>query len=165
MNQNSNFNTNTENKESWLTPPYIIKALGYFDLDPCCHYPMPWKTASRMISPPNDGLNEEWFGRVWLNPPYGRKTFDWLEKLSWHKSGVALIFARTETKGFHREIWEKAHSVAFFKGRLNFHKEDGTKGGTANAPSCLVSYSKEDTLAIDLAIMEEKINAKLIVLK
>ena len=33
-----NFNTNTDNKEEWLTPPEIIQALGTFDLDPCAHH-------------------------------------------------------------------------------------------------------------------------------
>lgn len=36
------FNTNTENKEEWLTPPYILEALGGFDLDPCAPEFRPW---------------------------------------------------------------------------------------------------------------------------
>ena len=30
-----NFNTNTDNNNTWLTPPSIITSLGEFDLDPC----------------------------------------------------------------------------------------------------------------------------------
>lgn len=110
-----NFNTNTENCETWLTPPELIKALGTFDLDPCTPVEMPWNTAGKMLSQERDGdgLSAEWNGRVWLNPPYGRKTFAWLAKLAKHKSGIALIFARTETKGFQREVFRKAHCVFF----------------------------------------------------
>ena len=90
-------------------------------------------------------MNQKWLGRVWLNPPYGRETFSWLNKLSTHRNGIALIFARTETKGFHKEIWEKAHSIFFFKGRISFHKVCGEKGNCANAPSCLISYNSLNT--------------------
>ena len=57
--------------DAWLTPPEILRALGGFDLDPCCPPDMPWRTAAAMISPPRDGLAEPWAGRVWLNPPFG----------------------------------------------------------------------------------------------
>lgn len=140
-----NFNTNTKNNDEWLTPPEIIKSLGEFDLDPCSPVNRPWDTAKVHYSILDDGLKMPWEGRVWLNPPYGKDTFKWMEKLSVHKNGIALIFARTETRGFHEQIWSKAHSVFFFKGRLSFYYVDGTKGTAANAPSCLVSYSRNDT--------------------
>ena len=127
-----NFNTNTHNKEDWLTPPYIIKALGEFDLDPCAPINRPWDTAKHHYTKLDNGLAKPWFGRVWCNPPYGRKTFD--------GNRIALIFARTETKGFHSEIWGKADGIFFFKGRLRFYTVGGEQGGAANAPSCLVAY-------------------------
>jgi hypothetical protein len=140
-----NFNTNTANKDEWLTPPHIFFVLGHFSLDPCAPVNRPWDIAERNYTKDDDGLTKEWFGRVWLNPPYGKETFKWLNKLASHKQGIALIFARTETIGFHKEIWNKADSVFFFKGRLRFYHVTGEKGGTANAPSCLVSYSEKDT--------------------
>lgn len=144
-----NFNLNTENEQTWLTPPHIIESLGEFDLDPCVPKDMPWNTAKEMNSLPTCGLSLDWSGkRVWLNPPYGRETFKWLDKLSETKSGVALIFARTETKGFHKTVWEKAHSILFLEGRLKFHKPCGEAGNSANAPSCLISYSEDDTEAL-----------------
>lgn len=145
-----NFNTNTDNNDTWLTPPDLIKSLGEFDLDPCTPENMPWQTAKKMLSKERDGdgLTAEWNGRVWCNPPYGRETFKWLEKLADHGSGIALIFARTETEGFQKYVFKRANSVFFFKGRLRFHRADGSQGGAANAPSCLVSYSSEDTMAI-----------------
>lgn len=148
-----NFNSavSESSKDEWLTPPYIVEALGPFDLDPCAPSNPPWRTAARHISLPDDGLTAPWSGRVWLNPPYGRETFRWMDRLAEHKSGIALIFARTETLGFHETIWEKAHSLFFFKRRLCFYHVDGTQGDAANAPSVLVSYSAEDTDILDLA--------------
>lgn len=157
-----NFNSNTDNKDEWLTPPYIIKALGTFDLDPCSPINRPWDTAVKHYNVNDNGLRLPWCGRVWLNPPYGRETFVWLARLAEHGSGIALIFARTETIGFHEQIWQKAHAVFFFKGRLKFHHVDGTQGGTSNAPSCLVSYSEHDTTIIKQAIEQEKIKGRLI---
>jgi hypothetical protein len=143
-----NFNSNTTNEEEWLTPPNIIEALGPFDLDPYAPINRPWPTAKSHFTIEDDGLTKDWHGRVWLNPPYGPKTFIWMEKLANHKSGIGLIFARTETKGFHEQIWKKAHAIFFFKGRLKFYRITGIEGGTANACSCLVSYSHGDTLKI-----------------
>lgn len=155
---NKNFNTNTKNHDEWLTPPQIIEALGDFDLDPCSPGDRrPWDTAKHHYALPDNGLGMPWFGRVWCNPPYGKETFKWLEKLAGHGNGTALIFARTETKGFHREVWQKANSVFFFEGRLRFHKITGERGDTANAPSCLVCYSEQDTIAVERSSLKGKL--------
>lgn len=153
------FNTNTSNNDEWLTPPDMVAALGPFDLDPCSPVNRPWPTAAHHFTVLDNGLLQPWQGRVWLNPPYGRETFRWLERLAEHRRGLALIFARTETVGFHKTVWEKAHSVFFFKGRIRFHTSDGepAAAGGANAPSCLVSYSPNDTAAIIRAIQAQAV--------
>jgi hypothetical protein len=144
------FNTRvtSQSKDEWLTPPEIIRALGSFDLDPCAPIKRPSEMAARHFTLDDNGLQHPWNGRVWLNPPYGKETFKWIARLAEHKSGVALIFARTDTEGFHQHIFHKAHSMFFFEGRLRFYHVDGTRGDTHNAPSYLISYSEEDTIAI-----------------
>ena len=128
---------------TWLTPPHVLAALGRFDLDPCAA--PGWPTAKRHIILPEDGLTASWEGRVWLNPPYGMEAWTWLSKLAAHGEGVALVFARTETAGFVREVWGKASGVLFLHGRLFFHYPDGTRAGAnSGAPSCLVSYGARD---------------------
>ena len=119
----ADFNLNTNNQEEWLTQPELVYSLGCFDLDPCAPVNPPWKLAPKYYTEACDGLNQVWNGRVWLNPPYGKETFKWIERLSEHQDGIALIFARTETKGFHEHIWNKAHSVFMFEGRLNFYEK------------------------------------------
>ena len=169
-----NFNTNTDNNDEWLTPPAIIAALGPFDLDPCSPIHRPWDTAKRHFTRLDDGLSMPWSEerererereRVWLNPPYGRETFLWLERLATHGNGTALIFARTETKGFHEQVWDKATALFFFKGRLCFHRVDGSKGGTANAPSCLIAYGEYNAQRILEASQAGKIQGKFVRLK
>jgi len=157
-----NFNSNTVNNDEWLTPPELLQSLGPFDLDPCAPVHRPWDMAARHYTRNDNGLSLPWKGRVWLNPPYGREVFTWLDRLAAHRQGIALIFARTETRGFHSQIWQKAHAVFFFLGRLSFHYVDGRKGSTANAPSCLISYSLSDTEAIQRAMNMKNIHGKLV---
>lgn len=157
-----NFNVRTTDDEQWLTPPEIIKALGKFDLDPCSPVNRPWDTATTHYNKLMDGLNHEWKGRVWLNPPYGKETFKWVKKLSEHGDGIALIFARTETKGFHEYVWNKADGIFFFKGRLSFYDVKGNKRNTAPAPSCLVVYGRRNRISINFAVYKKRLTGKFI---
>lgn len=136
-------------KQEWLTPPEIIRALGNFDLDPCAPRQRPWPTARRHFTIADDGLRQPWCGRVWMNPPYGRETDRWLAKLARHGDGIALIFARTETRMFFDHIWARASAVLFLRGRLTFYNADGTKPcNSGGAPSCLVAYGRKNAAAL-----------------
>lgn len=132
-------------KDEWLTPPEIIQSLGCFDLDPCSPINRPWPTAAKHFTIEDNGLTQEWHGRVWLNPPYGPHTGTWLARLVSHGVGTALIFARTETEAWHRHVWPCASSVLFLEGRLSFHHVSGVKAKqNAGAPSALISYGAKD---------------------
>lgn len=136
-------------KDEWLTPPAIVKALGPFTLDPCAPINRPWDTADCHYTKEDNGLTQEWFGRVWLNPPYGHETGKWLDRLVAHGNGIALIFARTETRMFFDCVWKYADAVFFFDGRLHFHHVDGSRAAAnAGAPSCLVAYGEANRRAI-----------------
>jgi hypothetical protein len=133
--------TRIKNQE-WLTPFWILKELGIFDLDPCAPINRPWPTARDHYTMLDDGLKKDWHGRVWLNPPYDHKImWNWIYKLSNHGNGIALIFARTETKGFFDFVWEKANALLFIKGRLSFYDHHGEKSKyNSGGPSVLAAY-------------------------
>lgn len=134
-------------KDEWLTPPEIIKSLGEFDLDPCSPINRPWSTAKKHYTEKDNGLMMPWEGRVWCNPPYGLQAAHWLNKLSDHGNGIALIFARTETKMFFDWVWTKADALLFIKGRLYFHHVDGTRAkANSGAPSVLVAYGFDNAI-------------------
>lgn len=147
---------NIAGKDEWLTPPDLIKKLGEFDLDPCSPIVRPWDTAKNHYNENDDGLLKEWNGRVFCNPPYGKKTKDWLIKCAEHKNCIALTFARTETKMFFDSVWDKAKAVLFIKGRLRFHHVDGNRGDSAGAPSVLIAYDIDNALMLKDSGIEGK---------
>jgi hypothetical protein len=141
--QSANAGTHT-----WLTPPGILDALGPFDLDPCaCPLPRPWDTAGAMWTREDAPLNREWFGRVWLNPPFGPKPVvsAFMRRMADHGRGTALLFARTETELFFETVWSRATAVLFLKGRPHFHHQDGRRAGAnSGAPVVLIAYGERD---------------------
>lgn len=146
MNTSYNMNIDTGEK-TWLTPPEIINALGPFDLDPCCPPTMPWRTATRMVHWPEDGLKVDWTGqRVWCNPPYGRDAVPFLRKMAENKTGggIAFLFARTDTAAWQEWIFPFAYGIMFLRGRIRFYRKDGATLGSSPAPSALVAYSERD---------------------
>ena len=131
----------TSGHDEWLTPPEIIDALAPFDLDPCAPVNRPWPTAKSHFTIHDNGLLQRWDGFVWCNPPYGKETGQWINRLSLHGNGIALIFARTDTKIWQKTIFPHAHSILFLAGRLTFYTVEGKKGkDTAGAPSALIAF-------------------------
>jgi hypothetical protein len=128
-------------KDEWLTPPSIIKALGQFDLDPCAPITRPWPTAENHLTILDDGLSRPWNGRVYCNPPYGRATGRWLARCAEHGNATA---------DWIEHVRRKAHSILFLFGRLYFHHVDGTRAtSNSGAPSALISYDEQNTLALE----------------
>jgi len=145
---NTSFERCENTKVEWLTPPNLVLKLGEFDLDPCSPIDAPFLHANTNFTTIDDGLSKEWFGRVYLNPPYGRGMELWIEKLKNHGNGIALIFARTETKCFFEHIWNDADALLFVKGRIRFYHVTGVQAGTPGAPSVFIAYGRENALAL-----------------
>ena len=115
--------------DMWETPQDFFDQLDaefHFETDVCAT-PENAK-CSRYFTPEMDGLQQEWTGVCWCNPPYGRKIGKWVKKAAESDATVVmLIHARTDTAWFHDYIYGKAE-IRFVRGRLRF-------GGSAyNAP-------------------------------
>jgi phage N-6-adenine-methyltransferase len=124
----------------WATPQSyfdeVNKEFG-FDLDVCA---LPDNAKCKnYFTPEINGLSQEWIGRVWMNPPYGREIGKWVQKAyeSSQKGTLVacLLPARTDTLWFHNYIYGKAE-IRFIKGRLKF----GDAKDSAPFPSMLVIY-------------------------
>ncbi len=129
-------------KDEWLTPPPLIEALNEFDLDPCAPVKRPWEMAKNHFTFEDNGLTKEWFGRVWLNPPYGNYTKYWIEKAAAHGNCIALIFNRSDTKLFHDFVYPNATAILYLKGRIKFHHVNGRQADSCGAPSILVAFDE-----------------------
>ena len=72
----------------YYTPPPVAEmareVMGSIDLDPCSNkYAQKYIKAKEFWTKKDDGLSKEWFGNVWLNPPYIYKEIDkWIDKLT-----------------------------------------------------------------------------------
>ncbi|WP_291135548.1 DNA N-6-adenine-methyltransferase [Flavobacterium sp. UBA7663] len=150
------FEKSKETTVEWLTPPELVIKLGKFDLDPCTPVKPPFVHAKINFNLNDNGLSKEWFGRVYMNPPYGKGMEIWMEKLKIHGNGIALIFARTETKLFFNHIWNDAHAILFVKGRIKFYNVDGEQKGTPGAPSVFIAYGEENAIALEKSDIEGK---------
>lgn len=133
----------------WITPRHVLDALGRFDLDPCQSLTQPWRCAERGFTIVDDGLKQEWLGRCYVNPPYGKFAMPFLERLASHRNGIGLLFGRTETDMFRSHIWAQADAILFLYGRLTFHKPDGTKAkGNSGGPSVLIAYGQQNVQSL-----------------
>lgn len=136
----------------WYTPPELFEAIGLtFDLDPCSPMagPVPWVPARRFLSPAENGLVVPWEGRVWLNPPYGPLAPAFLHRLAEHGDGIALVFARTETRWFQSSA-PRADAVVFLRNRVSFVRQDGTREarGRTGSGSLLLAYGEACASAV-----------------
>lgn len=99
--------TQSKSNEWYTKPGYIELArtvLGAIDLDPAtCPTAQQWIQATTFYTKEDDGFNRPWFGRVWLNPPYGAKAGTWMLKaIAEYESGsveAAILLVRGDSKG------------------------------------------------------------------
>ena len=133
--------------QTWITPKWIIDALGPFDLDPCAADPRPWDCATFNWTERMDNWVDPWPGnmRVWLNPPFDRyEVGKWISRLAEHGQGTALLHARTEAEWFE-PVWRKARAILFLADRLYFHYPNGRRArANSGAPACLVAFGAWD---------------------
>jgi len=125
--------------DEWETPLALFNALsdefGGFDLDVCAT-PENAK-CSKYFTKVEDGLAQEWHGKCWMNPPYGRAIGSWMRKA--HESGafvVCLVPARTDTAWWHE--YAMRGEIRFLRGRVRF----GGGKHCAPFPSAIVIFGK-----------------------
>jgi len=125
-------------ENEWYTPSRYIEAarltMVTIDLDPASS-----ELANKIVNATviytmdDNGLNKEWFGNVWLNPPYAQplmgqfseKLVSELPKLT---SVIVLVNNATETKWF-QSMAKKANALCFPKTRIKFIDRQGKESG------------------------------------
>jgi phage N-6-adenine-methyltransferase len=126
--------------DMWATPQNFfdkLDAFFRFELDVCATSEN--SKCRKYFTETDDGLKKDWFGTVWMNPPYGREIGKWVARAyaqsRLHGSTiVCLLPARTDTKWWH-DYCVKGE-ITFIKGRLKF----GDAKNSAPFPSAVVIF-------------------------
>jgi phage N-6-adenine-methyltransferase len=121
----------------------LEERFGPFDLDPCSTAEN--AKCARFFTRADNGLEQEWTGRVFMNPPYGQTIGLWMAK-AWQASQttaelvVCLVPARTDTAWWHD--YATRGEVEFVRGRLRF----GDCRNSAPFPSALIVFRNAETV-------------------
>ena len=127
----------------WYTPARYIEAarevMGSIDLDPASS-----ELANKTVKAKNfiteednpNGLEQDWFGNVWLNPPYGKGSGLFTTKLVQEyprhvDSAILLLNAYGFDSGWFQPLWD--HIICFTDHRIVFWSPGRGSGGPANA--------------------------------
>lgn len=141
----------------WYTPSKYVEAarvvMGGIDLDPAsCEEAQRVVQAAAYFTAGDDGLSQDWHGRVWLNPPYGTDGGGsvagvWVARLvDAYRSGqvtaaVLLVNAVTDRKWF-QPLWD--FPVCFTDHRIKFNTPNGTPDSPI-AGSAIVYFGEDVT--------------------
>jgi hypothetical protein len=127
--------------DEWYTPTEFIEAartvLGEIDLDPAsCPEAQQRVRALEFMTKEFDSLRPEvnWFGRVWLNPPYSTplikyfvaKLIDQYE--SGHVTEAIIITNNSSDTGWFHDLLSR-YPACFTRGRAQFWRADSTTFG------------------------------------
>jgi hypothetical protein len=114
--------------DQYYTPEWIFKKLAIrFDLDVASpEGGISWIPADKYYDEQQDGLASDWFGTVWMNPPFSKQR-PWIEKFVEHRNGIALLpWSKSKSLGL---IWDQADAICVLPSNLRFqHKDHGLKG-------------------------------------
>jgi len=127
-----------ETSDEYATPPSIwrpiSRALEGFDLDPASGAEST-PIAETRYTKDDDGLSQQCFGSVWVNPPFGDKSGTgecgrekWLRKARQESNRdgvdqiVFLLPVDTSTNWFHKHVVE-AETICFLSRRPQFEGE------------------------------------------
>jgi len=130
---------NSGNNE-WYTPAEYIDAARRvmndgIDLDPATtEAANDIIQAAKIFTAADDGLKQEWSGRVWLNPPYAQPIIErFISKLVGHvqahdlEAAIVLVNNATDTEWFQK-MGALADAICFKNGRIKFWGPDGMEG-------------------------------------
>lgn len=143
--------TNNSTDNEWYTPERYIElarqVMGSIDLDPASNdFANETVKASQYYTEEDDGLEQDWFGNIWMNPPYSTALLQrFADKLtsSTFNQAVVLVNNATETAWFEKLV-SKASAIVFHKGRIRFVKRDGEHGSPLQGQAFLYYGDRVD---------------------
>lgn len=106
--------------DDYYTPKWIFDTLGlHFDLDVASPPHPTHVPCDRYYTQADDGLTADWYGRVWMNPPFSKPS-PWVAKWLEHANGIALLpMAKNCT--WLDNLWKSSARLTMTK-RIAFHR-------------------------------------------
>ena len=135
----------SQKNDQWETPPDLFQlGCDYFDFEPTLDLCATNFNKKCKLFIKNYALDMDWDNDSWLNPPYSNVK-DWIRKayfshIKYNVSGLALIFAKTDTKVWHECILHGQAEVYFIEGRVKFFKNGVMSKNPAPYPSAFVFW-------------------------
>jgi hypothetical protein len=135
--------------DEWYTPKYVMDALGCrFDLDVAAPFDGP-------LHVPCDGwlydrgLEREWTGFVWMNPPFGgRNSLEpWLDKFFAHGNGIALTPDRTSAPWW-QAAFRRSDALLHVSKKIRFLRPDGSEGKSPSNGTTLFAVGSAAIVAL-----------------
>lgn len=116
----------TVNNDECFTPPDIFEQLATrFDLDVASpEGGVSWIPTADYLTKEQDALTTEWYGRVWMNPPFSLVS-KFAPKFQQHGNGIALL--PTSTGKWMHELWQDSRTRWTRLDKVRFIKPDGTQ--------------------------------------
>lgn len=121
----------------WFTPPKWIelarKTMGSIDLDPASN-----EEANKIVKAESfytkdqDGLSQNWFGNVWLNPPFSAGLISKfadkvIDQYPNYEQAIIITDNCTETNWW-QSLAKNACCILFVKTRIRFLNPNGSPG-------------------------------------
>lgn len=132
----THISNNSGNQEHYTPRRFTDSArivMGSIDLDPASNeVANSWIQAETFYSIQNQGLDEDWKGNVWMNPPYDSKSLKPLANKLFTSNvtqAVVLTNNNTDTK-IGQAFLQWADAICLVAGRVKFMKPDGTENKT-----------------------------------
>jgi hypothetical protein len=131
----------------WYTPAKYIElardVLGQIDLDPASNaIAQQTVGAKKYYTAENSGLDEGWFGNVWMNPPYSRREIKlFAEKIvseieAGNVSSAIVLTNNSGDTAWHQKLARASSAMCVTLGRIKF--ESPTRA--SNSPAMGQSF-------------------------
>lgn len=152
----------------WYTPTRYVEAarevMGGIDLDPAsCELANRVVRATTYYTKEQNGLLQPWYGRVWINAPYGHTVGNdgtgrrshqqaFAEKLLREYAAGRVEQAIILSLGNPNSVWFQPFfdfPLCFYRGHIDFYRPDGTTG-TFGFPLAFVYLGSNENRFIEV---------------